>query len=75
MGRLFQRRKHRRAGGNNKVRCRTHEFGRVDLHASEIAAGKTVLNLNVAVLRPPKRLDPLSKRRDTDLYFRIVLSE
>ena len=27
------------------------------------------------VKRPAKRLDPLHKRRDTDLYFRIVLGE
>jgi len=74
-GRLFQRRNDRRAAGDNEVRCRIHEFSRVSLHSGEIAIGKSMRNLNIAVLRPSERLKALPKYCDAFLYFRIALGE
>jgi hypothetical protein len=63
------------AGSDNEVRCRTHHFRRISLDLGEVPAGKPMLNLNVAILRPSERPKSLPKRCDADLYFRIVLRE
>jgi hypothetical protein len=47
----------------------------VSLDADEVAAGKPMLDLNVAVLGPSERRKSLTKRRDARLYFWIILGE
>jgi hypothetical protein len=74
-GRLFKCCSDRAAGSDNEVRCRTHHFRRISLDSGEVPAGKPMLNLNVAILRPSERPKSLPKRCDADLYFRIVLRE
>jgi hypothetical protein len=54
-GRLFQCRNGGRTADDNEVRCRVHWFRRVSLDADEVAAGKPMLDLNVAVLGPSER--------------------
>src|SRR5262249_23857402 len=74
LGRLLQCRNHRRATADNQVRCRTHDLHCVSLHSGEIAGGKPMLDLNVA-LGPSERLESLPKGNNARLYFRIVLGE
>ena len=72
-GRLFQRRNDRSSAGGNEVRCRTHQFRRVCLDLGKVAARKSMLDLDVAVFHPSKRLKSLSKGRNPGVSFRIVL--
>src|SRR5262249_31608155 len=74
-GCLLQCRNDWRAAGDNQVRCLTHQFRGISLDSSEIAAGKPMLDLNVAFFRPSERLKSLAKRLDAGLYLWIVLGE
>ena len=65
---LFQRRNDRRGVGGDDVWRRVHQFTDVCLDVGNVAAGKTVLDLNVSVLRPSERLKSLSKRRYAGFY-------
>src|SRR5262249_53155180 len=73
VGRLFQRRNDRCAAADNEVRCRTHQFRRVWLDLGEVAGGKSMLDLNVAVFHPSKSFKSLPNPGDAGLHFGIVL--
>jgi hypothetical protein len=47
----------------------------VNLNAGDIAAGKAMLDFDVAVLYPSERLESLSKGGNAGLCFGIVLGE
>src|SRR4029077_16579437 len=72
---LFQRRNDRRGAGGDDVWWRVHQFKDVCLYAGNVAAGKSVLDLNVPVLRPSERLKSLSKRRYASFYLGIDFGE
>jgi hypothetical protein len=73
-GRLFLGRKGGCGVGDNDIRCRTNQFGRVCLHLIGIAPGKPILNLNVG-LCPSELREPFPKHCHARRCYRIVLSE
>ena len=60
-GRLFECGNDRRPGGCNHIGGRGHQFRDVLLDASNIATGKPMLDLNVAVFHPSEGRKPFSK--------------
>jgi hypothetical protein len=71
-GRLQQRRHNRAARGQDYVRRERDQFCRVLTNALGIACGPAVLDPHVAADSPAPFLQPLQKRADAGLSFRIV---
>ena len=74
-GRLFECGNDRRPGGCNHIGGRGHQFRDVLLDASNIATGKPMLDLNVAVFHPSEGRKPFSKGSHTGLHLWVALSE
>src|SRR5262249_4942764 len=72
-GRLFQCCRDRRPASDDEVRCRTHQLRRGGSNPAQISTGISMLDLNIPVLGPPERREPLPKRNDASHHFRIVL--
>src|SRR5215472_1420321 len=61
VGCLFQGCNNRRAAADDDVRCRTDHLRRVGLDSVHVSSGVAMLELDIAVLDPAKRLESLPK--------------
>ena len=71
-GRLLEGRDHRRAAGDDEVGRRRRQLRDIGLNASDVAAGKSMLDLDVAALHPSQRLELLPKGGDAGARLRIA---
>src|SRR5262249_35704553 len=74
-GCLFQRCNNWRAMSNDQVRRRVHQLRRVSQDTGGIAAGKSIVDPDIAALRPSKCLKLWAKGRGTSLCLRIAFCE
>jgi hypothetical protein len=74
-GRLFQRGNNRRAMSNDQVRRRLHQLRRVSLDTGGAAAGKSIVDPDIAALPPSKRRKLLPKGRGASLCLRVAFCE